>query len=194
MKVFAYVRVSTQEQSVETQLHAIENYCKTQGWKVNKIYRDVGVSGSIDQRQSLDDLKKEVIKGGVDILVVWKFDRLARSTSHLLECLKLFQSNNTSFVSVTEGVDTSTSVGRMVLTFLGAIGEFEREIIKERVKAGLDRARNEGITLGRPRKGFDIGQALKLKREGWSYKKIGKKLGVSTGTVFNSLKAISSVQ
>jgi DNA invertase Pin-like site-specific DNA recombinase len=188
MKVAAYLRVSTNDQNTDTQLHAIQSYCKMQNWELTETYTDVGISGVVDKRPELDRLKEDVRKSQIDILVVWKFDRLARSTMNLLECLKLFQTNNTSFVSVTEGIDTSTAVGKMVLTMIGAISVFERDILRERVKAGIDRARSEGVQLGRPRKGFDVTQAFKLRNDGWSYKRIAKELKVGVGTIYNAIQ------
>lgn len=183
MKTAIYLRVSTSEQTTYNQKLAIENYCKIQSWKISKVYEDAGISGAKYQRPGLDELKKDCAKGKFSVLIVWKFDRLARSTSHLLEVLQLLQKNDIDFVSVTESVDTTTPAGRMVLTFLGAIAEFEREIIRERVLCGLERARSEGVKLGRPRKGFDVNEALRLKKNGLSWSQLSNKLGVSSATL-----------
>jgi DNA invertase Pin-like site-specific DNA recombinase len=185
-----YLRVSTAEQTVENQRLAVEQYCKLQGWKLVKTYEDVGISGAQDRREGLDALKADVAKGRFDVVLVWKFDRLARSTTHLLETLSLLQRYGADFVSTTEAVDTSTPAGRMVLTFLAAIAEFERSIIQERVKAGLDRARSEGKRLGRPRVGFDLERALALRSDGLGYKQVSVALGVPRTTLFRYLKAI----
>jgi DNA invertase Pin-like site-specific DNA recombinase len=185
-----YLRVSTAEQTVENQRLAVEQYCKLQGWKLVKTYEDVGISGAQDRREGLDALKADVAKGRFDVVLVWKFDRLARSTTHLLETLSLLQRYGADFVSTTEAVDTSTPAGRMVLTFLAAIAEFERSIIQERVKAGLDRARSEGKRLGRPRVGFDLERALALRNDGLGYKQVAVALGVPRTTLFRYLKAI----
>jgi len=130
-KVIIYGRISSDEQNIESQLQAVRKYCKIQDWIISKEYIDKGISGSKDSRPSLDKLKADCKKGTIQAVVVFKFDRIARSTSHLLECLNLFQRYGVDFVSVTEGVDTSTSVGKMVYTFLGAIAEFERSLIQE---------------------------------------------------------------
>lgn len=178
-----YLRVSTTEQTVENQRLAVEQYCKLQGWNVAKVYEDVGISGAQDRREGLDALKADVAKGRYDVVLVWKFDRLARSTTHLLETLSLFHRYGTDFVSVTEAVDSSTPAGKMVLTFLGAIAEFEREIIRERVVCGLERAKSEGVRLGRPRVGFDVNEAVRLKKGGRSWTQLAKQLGVSSATL-----------
>ena len=178
-----YLRVSTSDQTVENQRLAVESYCKLQGWKVVKVYEDVGVSGAQDRREGLDSLKADVAKGRYDVVLVWKFDRLARSTTHLLETLSLFQRYGTDFVSTTEAVDTSTPTGKMVFVFLGAISEFERALITERVRCGLERAKSQGVRLGRPRVGFDVNEAVRLKHEGRSWSQLAKQLGVSSATL-----------
>jgi len=127
-----------------------------------------------------------------DTVVVWKFDRFARSTQHLLTALQEFRDLGIDFVSCSEGIDTSSAMGKMVFTFLAAVAEFERELIRERVKAGLDRARDQGIILGRPRAGFDVATALRLKREGLGVRRIAKRVGVSASTVQRMLSGINA--
>ena len=188
-RVIAYLRVSTVEQVVETQELAIRRYCEAQGWTLGEVYADEGVSGAIDHRPALDRLKADVIKGKVDTLVVFKFDRLARSVSHLLQCLDLFRKHHVDFVSVSEGVDTSTSVGRMVYVFLSGIAEFERSLIKERTVAGLERARSKGKRLGRPRRGFDYSTAVDMRKQGMGFKQIADALKVPRTTVFRCLSS-----
>lgn len=183
-----YLRVSTTNgQTTDTQRQAIERYCKAQDWDVVEVYDDSGVSGAVDARPGLDRLKADVAKGKFDVVVVWRFDRMARSTTHLLDCLSLFHRYSVDFVSVTEAIDTSTPVGRMVYSFLAAIAEFEREIIRERVKAGVDRARTQGIRLGRPRVGFDVNAALRFKQDGLSWPQLAKRMSVSSASLRRSL-------
>ena len=182
-----YLRVSTTDQNVENQRRAIEQYCQLQGWRVAKVYEDVGVSGAQDRREGLDALKKDATKNRFDVVLVWKFDRLARSTQHLLEVLALLQRYGVDFVSTTEAVDSSTPAGKMVLTFLGAIAEFEREIIRERVVCGLERAKANGVQLGRPRAGFDVNEALALKKSGLSWSQLAKRMPVSSATLRRTL-------
>jgi DNA invertase Pin-like site-specific DNA recombinase len=118
-----------------------------------------------------------------DAVIVWKFDRFARSVSHLLRALETFQALGIEFVSLTEGVDTSTPAGRMIFTVLGAVAELERSLIAERVKAGLRNARAKGKTLGRPKVILDASRIAALRNSGLGWKKISKELGVGVGTV-----------
>ena len=187
-KIVMYTRVSTNDQSTESQELAIRKYCEHNGWNVHKIYSDHGISGAKDSRPQLDQLKKDVIKGKIDCLVVFKFDRIARSTSHLLECLKLFQKHEVDFVSVTEGIDTSTPIGQMVFTLISAISEFERSIISQRVKAGIAKAKDSNTPLGRPRKAFDVQKAIQLRQDGQSYRQIAEVLNVSKSQIQRQLK------
>lgn len=190
-KAAVYLRVSTNDQTTENQRLAIESYCKVQGWEISKVYDDSGISGAKDDRPALNQLKKDCIKNSFDIVIVHRFDRMARSTSHLLECLNLFQRYGIEFVSVSEAIDTSTSVGRMVYSFLGAIAEFERNLIRERVNAGIKRAKQSGVHCGRPRKGYDLGEAIKLHNQGLGLRTIASKLGVSYATIHRGLKSVT---
>ena len=151
-KVVVYARVSTNDQNLETQLLAVQNYCDAQGWEIQEIYSDAGISGGQDSRPALDRLKADCSKGKVQVVVVYRLDRLARSVQHLLSCLELFRKSEVGFVSVSESVDTTTPVGRMVTTFLAAIAEFEKSLIQERVIAGRsDSSRRRSPATGRRR-------------------------------------------
>lgn len=190
-RVAIYLRVSTTDQTTDNQRLAIQAYVKHHdGWTIAREYQDVGVSGAKHDRQGLDQLKADCAKGKFDVLIVWKFDRLARSTSHLLETLELLRQHDVGFVSVTESIDTTTAAGKMVLTFLAAVAEFEREIIRERVNAGLTRAKANGVKLGRPRVGFDLQRAIELRQQGLGYKQVAAQLGVPRTTLFRYLGAI----
>ncbi len=118
-----------------------------------------------------------------DAVAVWKFDRFARSTSHLLRALETFQSLGIEFISLTEGVDTSTPVGKMVFTILGAVAEMERQLIRERIRAGLRNAKSKGRRLGRPKVTINAAQIGSMRGQGLSYKAIAAALGASVGTV-----------
>jgi DNA invertase Pin-like site-specific DNA recombinase len=133
---------------------------------------------------------KDSAKGKFDIVIVWKIDRLARSTSDLLHILQQLNTNGVGFVATTQAIDTTSSMGRMVVTFLSAIAEFERDTIVERVKAGIQRAKSEGIKIGRPRVAVDIVKAIELRNQGLGYKQIAKSLGLPRTTVYRVLSAI----
>lgn len=186
-----YVRVSTSNkgQTTENQQLDLLKYCKQRGFEDPVIFDDSGFSGSLVNRPELDKMMNLVRSGEVKRVLVARFDRFARSIQFLLSALQEFKENEVDFISFGEGIDTSTSVGKMVFTFLGAIAEFEREILKERIHSGLRRARKNNIKLGRPRKGFDCELAIELRRKGLSFKMISKTMGVSVGKLHKFLKS-----
>lgn len=138
-----YVRVSDADQSENLQVDAL----KDAGCDI--IYGDLGVSGAIKDRCSLESLLRELGPG--DTLVVWKLDRLSRSTLHLLQLLEDLRENGVDFIAITQGIDTTTAIGRMLYGHLAVFAEFEREQIRERTKAGMAAARARGVHIGRPR-------------------------------------------
>lgn len=152
VRVALYARVSTRlhGQDVETQLVALRAWAKQRKHKVVE-YADRGWSGTKESRPELDRLMRDVRRGEIEIVAVARFDRFARSVRHLLTALEEFRKLKVDFVSLNESIDTTTPVGRMVFTIIAAIAEFERAIIAERVRMGLDRARAQGTKLGRPR-------------------------------------------
>src|SRR5215472_6456222 len=145
-----YTRVSTGEQNTQAQERALRDYVQRRGWKVQKIYRDLGQSGASAKRPALNEMLRDCRRGSVDVIVVWKFDRFARSLNSLISGLELCRSLGIDFVSVTEAVDTSLPAGELVFQMIGAVAQFERSLIAERVKAGLANARAKGKVLGRP--------------------------------------------
>src|SRR5437016_3097214 len=153
MKVSLYARVSTTDkgQDPELQLRELRDYCQRRGWDVAGEYVDVGVSGAKDSRPELNRLMADASRRKFDGVVVWKFDRFARSVSHLLRALETFRSLGVEFCSFSEQMDTSTPTGKMIFTVLGAVAELERSLIAERVRAGLRNARAKGKRLGRQR-------------------------------------------
>lgn len=196
MRAAVYARVSTanQGQSPEMQLREISEYCSRRGWAVHSEYVDVGISGTKEKRPELDRLLADAHRRKFDAIVVWKFDRFARSVSHLLRALETFQALGIEFVSLTEGVDTSTPTGKMVFTVLGAVAELERSLICERVRAGLRNAKAKGKRLGRPSKNLDAKTILALKAKGLSLRAIAKQLGVGVGTVYRVVPGRSKTQ
>jgi DNA invertase Pin-like site-specific DNA recombinase len=144
---------------------------------------DIGISGTKEKRPELDRLLGEAHRRRFDAVVVWRFDRFARSVSHLLRALETFKSLGIEFVSLSEQVDTSTPTGKMVFTVLGAVAELERSLIVERVRAGLRNAKAKGKSLGRPRVAVDAARIAVLRSQGLSWAKIGERLGLGEGTV-----------
>lgn len=188
MKAAIYARVSTTNhgQDVTMQTGELEQFTQARGWRLVDSYIDRGISGSKERRPELDRLMADAHKRKFDVVVVWKFDRFARSVSHLLRALETFQALGIEFVSLTEGVDTSTPTGRMVFTVLGAVAELERSLIVERVKAGLRNARAKGKRLGRPRKFVDAARVAKLRAQGLSWRAVGREMGLPAGTVYDA--------
>ena len=189
-----YVRVSSGEQNTEPQERSLRAYVQRRGWKVQKIYRDQGISGATARRPALTELMKDCRRGSVDVLVVWKFDRFARSLNALISGLEMCRSLGIDFVSVTEAVDTSLPAGELVFQMIGAVAQFERSLIAERVKSGLANARAKGKVLGRPplRK---LSQAETRQLRGLRlqdhvpFRLLAKKFGVSIWTAHHLCKA-----
>ena len=181
-----YARVSTLNgnQHPSMQTRELKEYCQRRGWQVFDCYVDNGFSGKKDSRPQLNRMMQDAHERRFDVVVVWRFDRFARSVSHLLRALETFGALGIQFVSLSEQVDTSTPTGKMVFTVLGAVAELERNLIVERVRAGLRHARAKGKRLGRPKKFVDAAQIRALRGAGVSWRIISRKLGVSVGTVF----------
>src|SRR5438445_3592418 len=151
MRAALYGRVSTLDQEPENQLAELRRYVGARGW-TSAEYVDRGVSGAKDRRPALDTLLRDARRRRFDVLVVWRLDRLGRNLRHLIVLLEELQALGIAFVSLNEGIDATTPAGKLQMHILGAIAEFERARIAERVKAGLQRARAQGKRLGRPRK------------------------------------------
>jgi DNA invertase Pin-like site-specific DNA recombinase len=179
MKVALYARVSTHEQVAENQLLELRRYAAARGWQAVE-YVDEGVSGSKDRRPALDRLTADVRRHTVQCVVCWRLDRLGRNLRHLVLLLDEWQSRGISFVTLGEGIDTSTAAGRLVAGVLGSIAEFERARIQERIHAGLRRARAQGKRLGRRR---SAAARLLDECDGLPHAAAAAKLGVSEATV-----------
>jgi DNA invertase Pin-like site-specific DNA recombinase len=151
------------------QLRELREFCERRAWSVSEEYVDVGISGSKENRAELNRLMADAHRRRSDAVAVWKFDRFARSVSHLLRALEIFKALGIDFDSLSEQVDTSTPTGKMVFTVLGAVAELERSLIAERVHAGIRNARAKGKTLGRPRVAVDASRiaALRSQRHSW---------------------------
>jgi DNA invertase Pin-like site-specific DNA recombinase len=182
-----YTRVSTGEQNADLQTRELPEFCERRGWSLaaDTIYSDV-MTGAKDRRPALDRLMADARRGKFDVVAVWRFDRFARSTSHLLRALEEFSSLGIDFVSVTEAIDTSTPAGRMVFTVLGAVAELERSIIRERVVAGQRAAKRRGVKFGRPAVAVDAAKVRRLRGEGLSWRAIAAEVGVPKDTLRRS--------
>jgi DNA invertase Pin-like site-specific DNA recombinase len=166
------------------QTRELREYAERRGWKIAGEYVDVGISGTKEKRPELDRLIGDAHRRRFDAVVVWKFDRFARSVSHLLRALETFRAQGIEFVSFSEQLDTSTPAGKMVFTVLGAVAELERGLIVERVKAGLRNARAKGKTLGRPKKVLDLKRIAALRAQGVGWKRIAADMDVGVGTLY----------
>ncbi len=171
IRVALYARVSTSNhgQDVTLQTRELKEFIDHRGWQFAGEYVDLGISGSRNRRPELDRLMADAQQRQFDVVIVWKFDRFARSVSHLLRALQTFQALGINFVSLSESLDTSTPAGKMVFTVLGAVAELERSLIVERVKAGLRNARAKGKRLGRPRVILDVYRIAELRNAGLSW-------------------------
>ena len=149
-RVALYARVSTSDQTTESQLLDLRRYIRDRGWQPFNEYTDDGISGTKDSRPALNQLMDDACKRRFDVVLVWRFDRFARSTKHLILALEEFRNLGIDFVSYQENIDTSSPLGGAIFTIISAVAQLERDIIAERVKAGLRRARERGKRLGRP--------------------------------------------
>jgi DNA invertase Pin-like site-specific DNA recombinase len=183
-RVANYARVSTSNngQDPAMQTRELAEYCQRRGWEVAGSYVDTGISGSTESRPELDKLMADAHRRRFDAVAVWKFDRFARSVSHLLRALETFKALRIDFVSLSEQVDTSTPTGKMVFTVLGAVAELERSLICERVRAGIRNAKAKGRTLGRPRIAVDAARIAALRAQGHSWGTICRETGLTRGT------------
>jgi DNA invertase Pin-like site-specific DNA recombinase len=183
MRVALYCRCSTSEQSPEMQLRELREYADRRGWTIAGEYIDGGISGTKDSRPELNRLMDDAHKRLFDCVAVWKFDRFARSVSHLLRALETFKSLGVEFVSYSEAIDTATPVGKMTLTVLGAVAELERSLIVERTRAGQRNAKLNGKHVGRPRATVNDAEIQNLLTAGNSMAEVGQLLGVSASTI-----------
>jgi DNA invertase Pin-like site-specific DNA recombinase len=192
MKAAIYGRVSTTAQDTNLQLREVRQFVQRRGWQIAEEYIDKGISGNKEKRPALDKLMSEAKRRRFDAVVVYRYDRFARSLRHLVNALEEFRALGIEFVSIHEGVDTSTPNGRLVFGIFASIAEFERELIRARVRSGLAAARARGIQLGRPalRKftAKDIRQLRRDRRKGMAFQKLAQLHGTSVWTAFQICK------
>jgi DNA invertase Pin-like site-specific DNA recombinase len=183
MRIGIYARVSTKGQSCELQIRDLRAYCAARGFDLVGEYIDVGQSGAKDSRPELNKLMDDARKRQFDAIVVWRFDRFARSTKHLLSALEEFRSLGIQFISYQENIDTSNALGQALFTIVSAVAQLERELIRERVTAGIRNAQANGKKLGRPMRTMDRDRILQMRTGGQTLQHIAENLGVGYGTV-----------
>src|SRR2546421_1166308 len=183
-RIALYARVSTSagHQDPEMQLRELREYAGRRQWEIAEIYTDTGVSGSKDSRPALNRLMADACRRRFDSVLVWKLDRFGRSVRHLVNALAELEAMGIAFVSLRDNLDLATPSGRLMFQIIGAMAEFERELIRERVKAGLRNARAKGKHLGRPRVFASDSRIESMRASGASWRTISKELGIGTGT------------
>jgi DNA invertase Pin-like site-specific DNA recombinase len=170
-------------------MNDLDRFVRERDYQIYKTYQDIGISGTKEKRPELDMLMNDARKCKFDVVLVWRFDRFARSTRHLVDALYTFKNLNIDFVSYQENIDTSSPLGEAIFTIISAMSKLERDIIAERVKSGLRKARDNGIQLGRPKVEVDIDKMVEYKDQGKSIRVIAKLMNLSVNLVFRSLKA-----
>ncbi len=187
-KTALYCRVSTNDQKTDMQLTDLRKFSSDRNLIIYNEYLDNGISGSIKKRPALDKLMSDAKKKKFDVILVWRFDRFARSSRHLVEALHTFRHLDIQFISYNENIDTGSPLGEAMFTIISAMAQLERDIIRERVKAGLKNARNKGKTLGRPKANIDLSRAKEMQNDGDSMRSISIKLRIPRTTLIRALK------
>ena len=191
-KVAIYCHVCTLDQTVDNQLIELRDHCSKMGWEIMKEYSDEGLSGTLssDKRPALNSLIKDAYRKRFDAVVCWDISRIGRSMKELVLFLSDMKDRDIGIVSVRQGFDTSPTMGEMMFQFVGILSSWEREMIRERTLAGLERAKSEGKTLGRKKVINDeiTTKIIELRNAKKSIRAIASEVGVSVGTVSNTLK------
>ena len=192
MRAALYARCSTSEQTVDLQLDALRDYAKAREFEIVEEYVDEGVSGVKAKRPALDRLLADAHRRRFDTVLVWKLDHLGRSLSHLIRLVEQLGSLGVDLVSLGDpGLDTTGPSGRLLFHVMGAVAEFERDLIRERTRAGMAAARRRGKRVGRPRVHVPLAQAKALVSDGMSVSAVALQLGVSRATLQRALKRVS---
>ena len=188
-RVALYARVSTDKQTCENQLNELRSIAERMQYTIVDEFIDEGISGAASSRPSLDALMKSATQRRFDMVMCWSIDRLGRSLQNLIEILNELQLLKVDLFFMQQGMDTSTSAGRMMFSIFGALAEFERNLIRERVIAGQQRAISQGVKMGRPTKMNDgMKNAIKVLRErGIGIKQIARELKIGIGTVYSAI-------
>ena len=188
-RIAIYARVSTTDHCTESQLLDLRRYVRERGWNSFREYVDEGISGTKNSRPALNELMNDTKNRRFDVVLVWRFDRFARSTRHLINALEEFKNLSIDFVSYQENLDTSSPLGAAIFTIISAVAQLERDIIAERVKAGLRNAVANGKKLGRPRVAVNVDRIARLRAQGRSWVEISRELGVGKGTAQRALSS-----
>ena len=191
-KVAIYTRVSTLDQTIDNQLLELRDHCSKMGWEIVKEYADEGLSGTLsrEKRPALNALIKDAYRKRFDSVICWDISRIGRSMKELVLFLSDMKDRDIGICSVRQGFDTSTTMGEIMFQFVGILSSWEREMIRERTLAGLERAKSEGKTLGRRKVTNDkmTAKIIELRNEKKSIRQIASEVGVSIGTVSKTLK------
>jgi DNA invertase Pin-like site-specific DNA recombinase len=192
MRVCIYSRVSTLGQNTAGQLDELRSYCERRNWQIVAEYTDEGVSGSKESRPGLNRLLADAKRRIFDVVLVYRYDRFARSLRQLVNALAEFDSLGIHFVSLHDGVDTSTPNGRLVFGIFASIAEFERELIRSRVRSGIAAARARGKRIGRPTAKVSNSEISRLLATGVSMQGVAERLGCSAATICRRARAVSA--
>ena len=191
-RVCIYARVSTSQQTTENQIQALREVAERAGYRVVKIYSDDGISGSKgrEDRPALNQMMKDAVNRQFEMVMCWSIDRLGRSITNLIEIMNELNDLKIDMFFSQQSIDTQTSAGRMIFGIFSSLASFEREMIRDRVKAGLDRARKNGVKLGRPTVVNDgiRSAVLVLREKGLGIREICRKLGIGCGTYYSVIK------
>jgi DNA invertase Pin-like site-specific DNA recombinase len=192
-RVCIYARVSTSQQTTENQIQALREVAERAGYQIVKIYSDEGISGSKgrEDRPALNQLMKDAVNRQFEMVMCWSIDRLGRSITNLIEIMNELNDLKIDMFFSQQSIDTQTSSGRMIFGIFSSLASFEREMIRDRVKAGLDRARKNGVKLGRPTVVNDgiRSAVLVLREKGLGVREVCRKLGIGCGTYYSVVKS-----
>jgi DNA invertase Pin-like site-specific DNA recombinase len=194
MRVALYSRVSTDRQDLEVQLQELQEFAGHRGWEIVGVYEDV-ISGASLKRPGLDGLLEDAHRRKFDLLLIWKLDRLGRSLLHMVQVIHDLLSRGIEVVSATEPhMDSTTPQGRLLRNIFASVAEYERELIRERVRAGLRRAKAEGKHLGRRPRSFDQDRATALYQDTQSWRKVARVMQVPLSTLHRRMAVKPPVQ
>ena len=193
IKVAAYARVSTGDQNLDNQLHEIRAEVERRGWELNGVHTDI-ISGAKDTRPGLGELLRQVDKGQVDVVVVVRLDRLGRSLRHLLTVIETISNAGVGLVSIRDAAIDTTASGKLMIAIIGAFASFERDLLIERTRAGIERARRQGRVFGRPRVDVPVEAAVKLLDQGHSLRSVARMLNVPRATLTRRLDELAGPQ